>query len=187
MAEKTSLELPAGETTRRRAIAGVALVVGGVAMSSLMARATDENLISHESEAIHQEPLFNASRKRVYDVLTDSVQFDKVIHLSAALKSMAPGSKPAKIATEEGGAFSLFGGYITGRQIELVPNERIVQAWRVGSWEPGIFSIVRFQLTEQGAGTKIIFDHTGFPKGQSAHLAAGWKDNYWEPLGKFLT
>jgi activator of HSP90 ATPase len=36
---------------------------------------------------------------------------------------------PTQISREVGGAFSLFGGIIVGRHIELVPNERIVQAW----------------------------------------------------------
>jgi activator of HSP90 ATPase len=94
--------------------------------------------------------------------------------------------KPTEIGREAGGGFSLFGGYVTGRQIELVPNERIVQAWRAGSWDPGIYSIAKFDLVEQGSGTKIIFHHTGFPEGQAGHLAAGWKGNYWEPLQKFL-
>jgi len=67
-----------------------------------------------------------------------------------------------------------------------VTNERIVQAWRAGSWDPGIYSIARFELVEQGSGTKIVFDHTGFPKGDGEHLAGGWKMNYWEPLEKFL-
>ena len=85
-----------------------------------------------------------------------------------------------------GGAFLLFGGYITGRQIELVPNERVVQAWRAGGWDPAHYSIAKFELVEQGSGTKIVFDHTGFPNGQAEHLAEGWKGNYWEPLEKFL-
>ena len=94
--------------------------------------------------------------------------------------------KPAEISREVGGGFALFGGYITGRHIELVPNERIVQAWRVGSWDPGVYSIAKFELAEQGSGTKIVFDHTGFPKGAGEHLAAGWKAHYWEPLAKLL-
>ena len=96
------------------------------------------------------------------------------------------GGKPTEISREAGSAFALFGGYITGRQIELVPNARIVQAWRVGNWDPGAYSIAKFELADQGSGTKIVFDHTGFPKGAAEHLAAGWKSNYWEPLGKFL-
>jgi predicted TIM-barrel fold metal-dependent hydrolase len=41
-------------------------------------------------------------------------------------------------------------------------------------------------LIEQQSGTRIVFDHTGFPKGQAQHLAEGWKANYWEPLEKYL-
>jgi activator of HSP90 ATPase len=99
---------------------------------------------------------------------------------------MVPASAATEIAREAGGAFSAFGGYVTGRQIELVSNERIVQAWRAGSWDPGSYSIARFELTEQGADTKLVFDHTGFPAGEAQHLAEGWKGNYWEPLAKFL-
>jgi activator of HSP90 ATPase len=84
-------------------------------------------------------------------------------------------------------AFTLFGGYIVGRHIELVPNELIVQAWRVGSWDRGVYSIVRFELTEQRARTKVTFDHTGFPRGEAEHLAAGWQAHYWDPLDKLLS
>jgi activator of HSP90 ATPase len=71
-------------------------------------------------------------------------------------------------------------GHITGRHIELVPDQRIVQARRVVDWILGVYSIVKFELTEQGSDTKIIFDHTGFPVGKAQHLAEGWKANYWE-------
>jgi activator of HSP90 ATPase len=70
--------------------------------------------------------------------------------------------------------------------VELVPNERLVQAWRVANWNPGVYSIAKFALAEQGTATKLIFDHTGFPDGQGQHLAEGWKTNYWEPLTKYL-
>jgi activator of HSP90 ATPase len=173
--------------TRRQLIAGVAAAFGGLTMGSTEAWAGAEEEVSHTAESIHHEHVFKASRKRVYEALTDASQFSKIVQLGAAMKSgMAPGAKPAEISREAGGAFSLFGGYVTGRQIELVPNERIVQAWRAGSWDPGIYSIAKFELVEQGSGTKIIFDHTGFPKGDGEHLAEGWKGNYWEPLEKFL-
>jgi activator of HSP90 ATPase len=99
---------------------------------------------------------------------------------------MAPGKSSTEISREAGGAISLFGGYVTGRQIELVPNERIVQVWRAGSWDPGSYSLAKFVFTEQGAGAKLVFDHTGFPLGLAEHLAEGWRINYWEPLEKFL-
>lgn len=157
----------------------------GVAGAAFGAAGAEE--ISHTAEAIHQEVEFKASQKRVYEALTDAKQFDKVIQLSAAVKSgMALGNKATEISHEAGGAFTIYGGHILGRQIELVPNERIVQAWRVVMWDPGAYSLAKFALSEQGSGTKLVFDHTGFPADQAQHLAEGWKANYWEPLEKYL-
>ena len=155
-------------------------------MKPILASAESEDEISHTAEAIHQENTYKASRKRVYEALTDTAQFDKVIEISGAKKSMALGTKPTQISGEAGGAFVIFGGHIIGRQIDLVPNQRIIQAWRVVDWEPGVYSIARFELKEQGEETRIVFDHTGFPKGLGAHLAEGWRLHYWEPLEKFL-
>jgi activator of HSP90 ATPase len=173
--------------TRRQTMAGIAATLGGLALGPVHAWAGIDDGISQACAAIHQEVVFKASRKRVYEALTDASQFNKVIQLSAAVKSGAPlGGKPTEISRELGGAFTLFGGYILGRQIELVPNERIVQAWRTASWKPGIYSIARFELAGEGPDTKLLFDHTGFPEGQAQHLATGWKINYWEPLARYL-
>jgi len=186
MSDRANLEPPANGPTRRQVIACVAIALGGVALGSTEAWAGVEEEISRTAESIHQEAVFKASRKRVYEALTDTKQFDKIIQLSGVMKSMAPGGKPTQIGSEAGDAFVLFGGYVTGRHIELVPNERIVQAWRAGSWDPGVYSIAKFQLADVGSNTKILFDHAGFPKGTAEHLAAGWKAHYWEPLEKFL-
>jgi len=173
--------------TRRRALAAVAMAWSGLTLAPDSTHAQSEGEISHSAESIHQEPEFKASRERVYQALTGTRQFDKVIEISGAKKVTALGTQPTQISGQVGGPFVLFGGHIIGRHIELVPNQRIVQAWRVVDWGPGIYSIVRFELTETGSGTKIIFDHTGFPKGLGAHLADGWKGHYWYPLEKFLT
>jgi activator of HSP90 ATPase len=187
MNERTNRFAVAGFPTRREAIAGVAVALGSIAAGATVARAAADEEISHSAESIHMEPVFAASRKRVYEALTDAKQFNKVVQLSAAVSSgMTPGKTPAEISREVGGTFSMFDGFIVGRHLELVPDERIVQAWRVSYWKPGEFSIARFVLVEEGAGTKIVFDHGGFPKGDAEHLAAGWYGNYWEPLKKFL-
>ncbi len=189
MSDGTNLEVRANGPTRRQAIVGVAMAFGGLTLGSTKAWAGVDEEISHTAESIHQEAVFKASRKRVYEALTDTKQFNKVIELSGVMKSgmLSPGAdKPTKISSEVGGAFVLFGGYITGRHVELVPNERIVQAWRTGGWASGVYSIAKFELVEQGSGTTIVFDHTGFPKGDAEHLASGWKVHYWEPLDKLL-
>jgi uncharacterized protein YndB with AHSA1/START domain len=152
--------------------------------SSPVARPEGGDELSHSAEAIHQEVVINASRTRVYEALTDAKQFDKVVHFGE--EGMSRGKKPTEISREVGGAFSLFGGYIVGRNLELAPGERLVQAWREVSWQPGVYSIVKFDLREQGAATKIVFDHTGFPQGAGPHLLIGWKANYWDPLRKYL-
>lgn len=172
--------------TRRQAIVGAGIAFGGLALASTKAWAEAAEEISHTAEAIHQEPLFKASRKRIYEALTDNKQFDKIVELSGVMQSMHTGDKPSEISPEVGGAFALFGGYVTGRHVELVPNERIVQAWRAGGWPEGVYSIAKFELVEQGLGTRIVFDHTGFPKGDAEHLARGWKAHYWEPLEKLV-
>jgi activator of HSP90 ATPase len=186
MRDEANLAALANGPTRRQAIVGFAMVFAGLTPGSAKAWEGAEDEISHTAESIHQEPVFQASRKRVYEALTDSKQFDKVIQLSGVLQSMHLGDKPAELSREAGGAFTLFGGYITGRQVELVQDERIVQAWRTGGWAPGVYSIAKFELVEQGSGTKIVFDHTGFPKGEAKVLASGWKAHYWEPIKKLL-
>jgi len=186
MSDRTNLILQVNGPTRRQAIVAVASAVGGLALGSTKAWAGAEEEISRTAESIHQETTFKASRKRVYEALTDVKQFDKVIQLSGVMQAMHLPDKPAEISREVGGAFALFGGYITGRHVELVPNERIVQAWRTGGWPAGVYSIAKFELVEQGDGSKIVFDHTGFPKGEAEVLASGWKAHYWEPLAKLL-
>jgi activator of HSP90 ATPase len=79
--------------------------------------------------AIHKEVDFKASPQRIYEALLDAKQFS------------AFSGAPAEIDRNPGGAFSCFGGVITGRSVELVPNKRIVQAWRVKMWPEGLYSM----------------------------------------------
>jgi activator of HSP90 ATPase len=129
---------------------------------------------AQKSITIHQEVDFNASPQRIYEALLDAKQF-------AAFSGRA-----AKINREVGGAFSLFDGHIAGRNVELVPNKRIVQAWRTVDWPEGTYSIARFELKAQGSGTHLVFDHIGFPEGLRDHLAEGWEGHYWSLLKKYL-
>jgi activator of HSP90 ATPase len=171
---------------RRRWIGAAAAALVGIAINATTALGNDTDGVSKTAEAIHQEPVFKASAKRIYDALTDAQQFQKVTMLSVDAQGTDFATKPAVISRELGSTFSLFGGYVTGRQIELVPDKRLVQVWRAGGWPVGVYSIARFELVVDGAGTKIVFDHTGFPQGTAEHLAAGWKSHYWEGLRKFL-
>jgi activator of HSP90 ATPase len=112
---------------------------------------------------IHHETTLSAPPARVFAALTDPAKYG-----------------PAT----EGTAFTLFGGAIEGRTIHLVPDERVVQAWRVKQWPAGHYSIVRFTLAPEGSGTKFAIDHDAYPPEHHDHLKAGWFPNYIEPLGK---
>jgi activator of HSP90 ATPase len=190
--------MTAGTITRRDISMGAGSILAALgvadqafaATGSSQAPMADENAgISRNNAAIHQEVAFAASLARVYDALTVTDQFDRVVGLSAAMNSgmkKTLGAAPTRIDAQPGGAFSLFGGYVTGRMLELVANTRIVQAWRAGSWDPGLYSVAMFALVQQGAGTRLVFDQRGFPDAAATHLAEGWHINYWVPLAKFL-
>ncbi len=126
------------------------------------------------SNTIHQEVDFKASAKRIYEALLNDKEHGEFT------------GAPAKISGDVGGAFSCHGGMVVGRNVELIPNKRIVQAWRIGDWDEGVYSIVRIELKEQGSQTRLILDHTGFPEGKGEHLEGGWHKMYWGPLQSYL-
>lgn len=131
---------------------------------------------------IHQETSFEASPAQLYQVLMSSKGFSDCKKKSFPSFSAAS----ATIDPVVGGGFSLFDGHIVGRILELVPNERIVEAWRVVDWPAGIYSVARFEFRAHGTGTAVVFDHTGFPKGLKEHLASGWTEHYWDALAKYF-
>ena len=65
-------------------------------------------------------------------------------------------------------------------------TKRIVQAWRPASWEPGAYTLVKFEFKEQGSQTRVILDHTGFREGDFGHFDSGWRLHYWERLARYL-
>ena len=169
------------EPTRRRVIWGVAATAFGGLSAGAVAWGKPQTMAEPPSTgadklrtSLHQEIDLPASAQRIYAALLDSKQF-------AAFSGLAATIDPAP-----GGAFSMFGGQVTGRNVELVPDQRIVQAWRPGSWAPGVYSIAKFEFRPQGSGTEVILDHTGFPEGKFAGLDSGWHEHYWEPLKKFF-
>ncbi len=62
--------------------------------------------------------MFNASPERIYKILMDSKLHIKVT------------GDVAKISKKVGGAFSVFGGYATGKNLTLQKGKKIVQSWR---------------------------------------------------------
>jgi uncharacterized protein YndB with AHSA1/START domain len=129
--------------------------------------------------SIHQAARVAAPPQQVFELLTDGTLFG------------AATGAPAEITNREGESFSLFGGRVEGRQIELVPGRRVVQAWRFGAahpspWEPGVYSTVRFTLEPDGDGTRVVIDHTGIPEEWVDHIASGYPMFYEEPITTYF-
>lgn len=166
-----------GKIISRSAIIIVGLVTGSVLFAMPLQQSAKEapgTSANEKRTALHQEIELKASPQRIYELLLDSKQFAVVTGL------------PADIDPKAGGALTMFGGLIVGRNIELVPNQRIVQAWRPTHWDPGVYSVVKFELKPKGPGTLLVLDHTGFPEGSYDSLSSGWYSHYWEPLKKSL-
>lgn len=168
--------------SRRWAILGAGSMLGALTAAaaapppipSPMARTAGKS-VNWSRTHLHQEVRFKSPPAPIYQALLNSQQF-------AAFSGMA-----ATIEPTAGGAFTLFGGQVVGRNVELVPNKRIVQAWRViRDWPEGVYSLVRMELAQIGPGTLLALDHTGFQEGDFDHLNAGWAPHYWDPLHKLF-
>ena len=181
MSQSTKPAAPAATQTRRQAVAGIA--VGLFACVRVLAETPQQPSMTQvpattansKRTSLHQEVDFKASPQRIYEALLSSKDFTAFT------------GAPAKIDPKAGGAFSLFGGMVVGRNVELVPNQRIVQAWRViADFPEGVYTLVKFELKPRGSQTSVILDQTGFAEGDFDHLSEGWHSHYWEPLKIFL-
>ena len=157
--------------------------------SPAIAQETKTTMSEHINDAdslkgitIHQEVTFSISPQRLYQTLLSSKQFSDCTKKSFGNFT----ARSANIDSTVGGTFSLFDGHIIGRILELVPNQRIVEAWRVVDWPAGVYSIAKFEFRPQSSGTRLIFDHVGFPEGLKEHLSIGWTQHYWEALTKYF-
>jgi hypothetical protein len=75
--------------------------------------------------SVQQQATIPASPREVYAILADAGAL-------CALSAMG-----GEAGSAEGEQFSAFNGAICGRQVELVPGARMVQAWRFARWAPG--------------------------------------------------
>jgi len=151
-----------------------ALLVIGTAAAAVAAPPAGGGTSIHQEVDFYSSPIGSANAAILYEALLDEKEVG------------AFSGAPARIDPAAGGAFKLYGGRVTGRNVELVPNRRIVQAWRVETWPAGVYSIVRIELTETDAGVRLVLDQTGFPPEARDALSANWPKKYWDPLRKHL-
>lgn len=127
------------------------------------------------ARSIEQQVVINADPSRIYDALMDSKRHTEFT------------GGPAEIENRVGGAMSCHGGFVTGVNIDLKKDQRIVQAWRGKDWADGVYSVATFDLKAEGQNkTKVVFTQHGIPDDQVEHISKGWYSHYWEPLAKYL-
>jgi len=94
----------------------------------------------------------------------------------------------ANLSGEIGAEVSAWDGYISGRNLELVPGERIVQSWRTSEFsDEHEDSIITLTLEEVEDGTRLTLEHTNVPDEQKSYEEGGWQENYFEPMVAYFT
>ena len=126
-------------------------------------------------KTIKQRVKFKAAPATIYELLADS------------RKHSAVTGRKATISTKIGGAFSACGDEVTGINVDLVPAQRIVQAWRHRRFPEGIFSMAAVTLkpTPDG-GTELVLTHRGVPKDLIPETEQAWRDQYWSRIKAYL-
>lgn len=88
-----------------------------------------------KSTTLRQTIVFPSDSHDVYELLMD-------LRKHAQLTGNG-----ARISRNVGGAFSVYDGYATGKNIELIDDKKIVQTWRAGDWEKEHYSIIEFKFS----------------------------------------
>jgi len=91
----------------------------------------------------------------------------------------------AQASDAVGGRFVAWDEYISGQNLELEPDRRIVQTWRTTEFpDQAPDSHLEILLQAEGHGTRITFVHTNIPDGQGSSYEQGWQDFYLVPMAK---
>jgi len=94
----------------------------------------------------------------------------------------------AKMSDQIGDEVSAWDDYISGRNLELVPGERIVQTWRTSEFgDEDEDSIITVTLEETDEGTLLTLEHSNVPDEQRSYEEGGWQENYFEPMVAYFT
>lgn len=126
-------------------------------------------------KTIKQRVKFNAPPSTVYNLLADSKKHSVVT------------GRMATISRKIGGTFSVRGNEVSGINVDLVPGQRIVQAWRHQRFPDGIFSMAAVTLTPTAdGGTELVLTHRGVPKDLIPETELAWREQYWSRIKAYL-
>ncbi|WP_320018061.1 SRPBCC domain-containing protein [Labilibaculum manganireducens] len=113
-----------------------------------------------------------STQEEVYNALTNSFQIELWT------------GYPAVMDENTGTVFSLWEGDITGVNLEIVKDYKIVQEWFFGETESP--SIVTLLIKKAGSRSRIELTHTNIPDEAYNEIVEGWKDYYLGSVKNFL-
>ncbi len=95
----------------------------------------------------------------------------------------------ANCSAKLNGAFTVWDGYITGKNLELVPNEKIVQEWRAADFaEDDKNSLLQLRFESAGkVKTKLTLVHSDLPDALADSFKKGWSDHYFIPMKSYYS
>ncbi|MFZ0281201.1 MAG: SRPBCC domain-containing protein [Bacteroidales bacterium] len=83
---------------------------------------------------------------------------------------------PAEMSEETGSEFSLWEGDITGKNLEFIPDRKVVQEWYFGDQDDK--SIVTININSDGENSIVTVEQTNIPDDDFAEIAEGWREYY---------
>lgn len=94
------------------------------------------------------------------------------------------GAGPAVMDEQAGTKFSLWGGDIHGKNLEVAPQEKIIQEWFGGDWEEP--SIVSFSFSTDGDKTHVDLIQENVPEAEADDIDDGWDSYYLGAIKEYL-
>ena len=92
----------------------------------------------------------------------------------------------AEIDEKVGTEFSAWDGYISGKNLELIPQKLIKQSWRTSEFQDSDpDSLIELTLQDKESGCVITLTHSAIPDGQPDY-EQGWKDHYFTPMDAYF-
>ena len=133
-------------------------------------------MIIIKKKNIEQDIIIKSPPNEIYEAFMDAKKHSKFTE------------SKAKVSREIGGSFSIFEGSLSGKNVELIQNKKIVQTWRGDgdNWPKGYYSTITLVLEPVDDGTLIKFSQTDIPEGAYESVKEGWNTYYWEPLKEML-
>ena len=122
----------------------------------------------------------------VFDVIPAGKEVVYNASLNSEVHAKMTGTTIAIGSANIGGLFMAHDGYITGKNMELVPCSKIVQSWRSSEFkDSNEDSIIEVTFEDKNGGTLVTLTHSNVPEG-GEHYESGWRSHYLEPMKAYF-